>query len=361
VALRRYRVAVINGDGIGPEIVEATLSVLDAVAGDGFVLEQVAVSGGAATFLEEGVPLTSEGLATVSAADATLKGPVGLPDVRLASGTEAGLLGGVLRNGLDLFANVRPVLLLPGVPTRLRAEPGSIDYVIVRENTEGLYASRDKGVGNRWAMTDTLIVTRPGCERVARYAFELARSRTGAPADGRSRVTCVDKANVLRSLDFFREVFLEVADEYPDIEAECLYVDAAAQSLVIEPEHFDVIVTENMFGDILSDLGGATVGGIALCPSGNIGESAAYFEPIHGSAPSITRTGVANPIGQILSGALMLDYLGEQSAATAVRRSIAAALAAGAIAVLPDGSVRGGAASVAEAVVAALAAEGATP
>jgi 3-isopropylmalate dehydrogenase len=355
VAPPSYRVAVIDGDGIGPEIVAAAMAVLDA-AGDGrFVLERRAVSGGAQTYLEEGEALTREGLETIERADATLKGPVGLPDVRLPSGTEAGLLGGLLRNGFDLFANVRPVLLLPGVPTRLRAEPGSIDYVIVRENTEGLYASRDKGVGNHWAMTDTLIVTRPGCERVARYAFELARTRTGAPADGGRRVTCVDKANVLRSMYFFREVFLEVSAEYPDIEIEMLYVDAAAQALVMNPEHFDVIVTENMFGDILSDLGGATVGGIALCPSGNIGETSAYFEPIHGSAPTIAGMGIANPIGQILSGALMLDYLGEDVAARAIRQSVSAALGDGAIELLANGAAKGGPDAVAGAIIERLA------
>ena len=349
---RTHSVAVIRGDGIGPEIVSAALTVLEAVGERAdFTISQVPVSGGAATYLREGTALSEASIETIRDADATLKGPVGLPEVRFENGTEAGLLGGILRTGFDLYANVRPILLLPGVPTRLRAEPGSIDYVIVRENTEGLYASRGLGVGNRWAVTDTLFVTRPGTERVARYAFELAMTRSGAQSDGRSRVTCVDKANVLRSLYFFREVFLEVAEEYPSIEAECLYVDAAAQALVVEPEHFDVIVTENLFGDVLSDLGGGTIGGIAMCPSGNIGDECAYFEPIHGSAPGIAGMNLANPIGQILASALMLDYLKEHESGDNVRHAVAKALELGEIRLLSNGSAVGGADKVASAIV----------
>ena len=352
---RHFDVAVIRGDGIGPEIVEATLEVLDAVgSANSLTFGYDELAGGAAEYLRSGSPLTEESLAAVRRADAVLKGPVGLPEVRFPDGTEAGLLGGVLRGGLDTYANVRPVLLLPGIESRLRAEAGSIDYTIVRENTEGLYASRGLGVGNRWAMTDTLLATRPGCERVSRYAFELARRRPGAPEDGVRRVTCVDKANVLRSLYFFREIFLEIAEDFPDIEAECLYVDAAAQALVLGPEHFCVIVTENLLGDILSDLGGGTIGGISLCGSGNIGDGAAYFEPIHGSAPTIAGKGLANPIGQLLSAALMLEHLGEGTAAQQLRGGVARALGEGAVRVARDGSVPGGAAAVGRAVVALL-------
>jgi 3-isopropylmalate dehydrogenase len=339
-----YRFAVIQGDGIGPEIVDSALQVLRAVAERvGFTYEVTQLSGGARTYEQIGSPLSAEDLERVRESDATLKGPVGLPGVRLPDGTEAGLLGGVLRGGLDLFANVRPVLALPGIEGPLHAVPGSIDYVIVRENTEGLYASRGKGVGNDHAVTDTLLVTRPGTERVVRYAFELARTRAGAPVDGVRRVTCVDKANVL-----------EVAAEYEEIEAECRYVDAAAQALVLEPGHFDVIVTENLFGDVLSDLGGATVGGISLCPSGNIGASCAYFEPIHGSAPELAGTGRANPIGQILSVAMLLAHVGESEAAGLIRRAVAGALADGALEVARNGSVVGGADRVTSVVVATL-------
>jgi isocitrate/isopropylmalate dehydrogenase len=354
---RSYPIAVIRGDGIGPELVDAALTVLSAAgAAFGFSLDITEVPGGAALYESDGVPMTPAGIDVVRRARATLKGPVGMPGVRLADGTEAGLLGGVLRNGLDLYANVRPIQLLPGISSRLRAEPGSIDYVIVRENTEGLYLARGRGTGNSRAMSDTLLVTRAGCERIARFAFELARGRGGAPADGVSRVTLVDKANVLASMYFFREVFLEVAARYPDIAAECLYVDAAAQALVMRPEHFDVIVTENMFGDILSDLGGGTVGGIAMCPSGNIGDAAAYFEPIHGSAPELAGRDLANPLGQILAAAMLLDHLGEEAAAEHVRGRVRAGLADGAIMIRGDGTARGGPAAVGAAVAGQLAA-----
>jgi 3-isopropylmalate dehydrogenase len=346
--LTEYTVAVIEGDGIGPELVESALTVLDAVTGS-FTVRTVPVDGGAGTYLRLGTPLPESGLATIRNADATLKGPVGLPDVRRPDGTEAGLLGGVLRNGLDLYANVRPITLLPGVESRLRAD--RIDYVIVRENTEGLYASRGKGVGNERAMADTLLVTREGCERVVRYAFELALRRSGAVGDGVRRVTCVDKANVLRSMYFFRSVFLEVAAEYPTVQAECRYVDAVAQSLVMEPEHFDVIVTESMFGDILSDLGGGTIGGVAFCPGGNIGDERAYFEPIHGSAPSLAGKDRANPLSQILATAMLLDHLGERSAGDAIRTAVRSALASGAIEIAKDGTAAGGTKSVTSAVV----------
>jgi 3-isopropylmalate dehydrogenase len=354
---RSYPVAVIRGDGIGPELVDAALTVLSAAgAAFGFSLAITEVDGGAAAYERDGTPMTPAAVGAVRQARATLKGPVGLPGVRLPDGTEAGLLGGVLRNGLDLYANVRPIQLLPGITSRLRAEPGSIDYVIVRENTEGLYLARGRGTGNSRAMSDTLLVTRTGCERIARFAFELAGSRRGAPADRVSRVTLVDKANVLASMYFFREVFLEVAAGYPDIAAECLYVDAAAQALVMRPEHFDVIVTENMFGDILSDLGGGTVGGIAMCPSGNIGDAAAYFEPIHGSAPELAGRDLANPLGQILAAAMLLDHLGERAAAEHIRRRVRAGLADGVIVVRADGTARGGPAAVGAAVAGSISA-----
>jgi 3-isopropylmalate dehydrogenase len=264
--------------------------------------------------------------------------------VRFPDGTEAGLLGGVLRIGLDTFANVRPVRSMPGVEAPLRVEPGEIDYVIVRENTEGLYLSRGKGIGTDQAMADTLLVTRKGVERVSRYAFELARRRNGSPSDGVRRVTCVDKSNVLASYAFFREVFDEVAAEFPDVEREHLYADAAAQALVMQPQHFDVLVMENFLGDVLSDLGGATIGGIGLCASGNIGTPHAYFEPIHGSAPDIAGQDRASPVSQVLTAALMLDHLGEAEAAHLVSDAVERALAAGSLRIdargQPDGGTR---------------------
>ena len=258
-----------------------------------------------------------------------MKGPVGLPEVRNPDGTEAGVLGGILRTGLDTFANLRPILAVDGIPTPL-GTGRNIDYVIVRENTEGLYASRGKGVGNNHVHVDQLLVTRAATERIVRRAFELASTRTGAPADAVSRVTCVDKANVLPSLAFFRRVFDEIAAEFskshPGIVADHMYADAAAAALVEHPERFDVIVCENFIGDILSDLGAATVGGIGTCPSANIGDESAYFEPVHGSAPDIALADptceAANPTAQMLSAAMMLDYLGEHDAAGILRAAV---------------------------------------
>jgi len=342
-APRNYRVVVIPGDGIGPELVAAALVVLAAAEEAlGFKLEIDRREGGADFYRKSGASLAPETFEAIRRADAAMKGPVGLPDVRLPDGTEAGLLGGVLRIGLDAYANLRPVRLLPGIEAPLKAKAGEIDYVIVRENTEGLYLSRGKGVGTRDAMADTLLVTRKGVERIARYAFELARKRRGAPEDGVRRVTCVDKANVLASLAFFRRVFDEVGEGYPDVAREYLYADAAAQALVLRPQRLDVLVMENFLGDILSDLGGATVGGIGLCPSGNIGERHAYFEPIHGSAPDLAGQDKANPISQVLSAALLLEHLGERDAAGLIRRAVDAALAQGKLVLGRFGQPEGG-------------------
>ena len=177
---------------------------------------------------------------------------------------------------------------------------------------------------------------------MVRKAFELARRRQGAPKDGIRRVTCVDKANVLRGFAYFREIFLEVAGQYTDVQAECRYADAAAARLVQDPGHFDVLVMENFLGDILSDLGGGTVGGLGMCPSGNIGDGRAYFEPIHGSAPDIAGQNRANPIAMILSAAMLLEWLGEAEAARLVERAVTDTLNSGAIELLPDGSVKDG-------------------
>ncbi len=353
---RVHRVVVIRGDGIGPELVDASLVVLEAAqaAVGGFQLELDFHEGGAGLYQKAGHNLAPETLEAMKRADASMKGPVGLPGVRFPDGTEAGVLGGVLRMGLDTYANVRPVRLLPGVDAPLKAKPGEIDYVIVRENTEGMYLSRGKGVGNDTAMADTMLITRKGTERVARYAFELARTRSGAPEDGVRRVTCVDKANVLASMAFFRRVFDEVAEGYPDVQTEHLYVDAAAQALVQRPGHYDVLVMENFLGDILSDLGGGTIGGIGLCPSGNIGDAHSYFEPIHGSAPDIAGQDRANPISQVLTLAQLLDHVGEGPAAKAVRDGVAQALATGALKVgrytQPEGGTRKAAQTIAEMV-----------
>lgn len=348
-----YTIAVIPGDGIGPEIIQTAGAILQDVAKlDGFGLNFNYYEAGAGAFQKYGNALSAEVLAGCKAADAILKGPTGLPSVRLPDGTEAGVLGGRLRNGLDLYVNLRPIKLYPNVPTPLaNRRAGEIDWVMVRENTEGLYASRGNGIvaTTGQAATDTLMMTRLGVERIAGYAFAEAQRR-----NGKKRVTCVDKSNVLRSFAFFRQIFKEVAQAYPDIETDYLYVDAAAQAMILEPARFDVVVTENLFGDILSDLGGATVGGIGLCAGANIGDHFAYFEPIHGSAPTLAGTGRANPLAMILAGSLMLNYLGRPDSAGRVEGAVEQALAHRAIVLNPDGSTETDTAAVGQAVQAHL-------
>lgn len=349
-AKTNYTIAAIPGDGIGPEIVAAAITVLKQVAGqEGVTLDFIEYEAGAGAYQKYGTALPPETMAGCRQADAIFKGPTGLPEVRLPDGTEAGVLGGKFRNGLDLYANLRPIKLYPNVPTALaRRRPGEIDWVMVRENTEGLYASRGNGVvaNTGQAATDTLMITRLGTERIVRYAFEEARRR-----GGKKRVACVDKSNVLRSFAFFRRIFNEIAAQYPDVEPDYLYVDAAAQALVLEPDRFDVIVTENLFGDILSDLGGATVGGIGVCAGANIGDQYAYFEAIHGSAPGIAGQGRANPLAIILAGGLMFTYLDLRPAATRLERAVEQAFQARAITLRPDGSAEGGTQAVAEAIL----------
>lgn len=342
--MRRHRVVLIPGDGIGPEVTAAAEAVLQAAALAGaFALDLERHEAGAGAFGRTGAAMSAATFAACRTADGVLKGPVGLPGVRSPDGTEAGMLGGILRRGLDLYANLRPIRLLKGVASPLAGRAaGSIDYAIVRENTEGLYISRGQGAATQDAVVDSLLVTRRGCERIARFAFELARAGNGAPRDGVRRVTCVDKANVLRSYAFFRAIVTEVGERYADVEVEYRYVDAMAQALVLEPDRFDVIVCENFIGDILSDLGGATIGGLGFCPSANIGEAGAYCEPVHGSAPDIAGKDLANPLATILAGALLLDRLGEFDAAAAVRRASARALAEGLVRVGPTGALTTG-------------------
>ena len=354
--MRTHQVVVIPGDFIGPELVQAAVEVFQALEqkrGD-FRLALEYHQAGAAYFRETGQAMSPETLERCRTADAVLKGPVGDPALRGPDGVEAGILGGLLRGGLDLYANVRPIRLFPGVSAAIKVAPGQVDYVIVRENTEGLYLSRGLGVGNDRAVADTLLMARGGVERVARFAFDLARKRRGAPRDGARRVTCVDKSNVLKSFAFFRRIFTEIGEEYPDVERDYLYSDAAAQALVLEPDRFDVLVMENFLGDILSDLGGATVGGIGLCPSGNYGDTLAYFEPIHGSAPSLAGKGVANPVAQILSAAMMLERLGEESAAQQLEGAVGRAMESGRLAIGGNGCPVGGTRAAAKAIIAAL-------
>ena len=239
---------------------------------------------------------------------------IGLPDVRQPDGTEVQptmMVG--LRRALNLHSAVRPVKLFPGVPCPLKDIGPGIDFVVIRENLEGLFASFGGGsvVGDEVA-TDTMVVTRKGTTKVADYAFRLAKRRNGRPTDGKKIVTCVDKANVFRSFAFFRQVFYDVAANYPEISADAVYVDAMSLYMVQNPWDFDVLVTENQFGDILSDLGAGIVGGLGLGPSGEIGDEHGLFQPSHGTAPTIAGKNIANPLATILSAAMMLDWLGDK-------------------------------------------------
>ena len=309
------RIAVVPGDGIGPEVCSCAVDVLQTVLADVCPLDIQYYEGGADCYRVHGDALPEATLDGCRKADAVLHGAAGLPDVVYPDGTEAGQdFSMKMRAALDLYANIRPVKSYPSVPGVLIATADRpIDYVIVRENTEGLYAARSGGniVRDRVA-TDTLVISRDGVERITHMAARLALSRQGAPADGKRRVTIVDKANVLRSYAFFRKVALEVLAGYPEIETECILIDAMTTYMVQQPDRFDVVVTENIFGDILSDLGAGTVGGLGLAASSEVGDRYGYFQGIHGSAPGIQGCGIANPIATILSAGQMLDWLSDK-------------------------------------------------
>ena len=333
-----YDIATIDGDGIGPEVCQSAVAVLKKACGDG-VLNFVNLPGGARCWQQTGEVLPAATFEACRTAHAILHGAAGLPGVTYPDGTEVGNdLHLRLRFRLDLYANVRPIRLYAGVRSPLADRAaGSIDYILLRENTEGLYASRGGGIDLRGEVaTDTLVVTRKGCERIARFAFELARRRNGAPGDGRRRVTICDKANILKSYAFFRAVCDRVAADYPDIETDHAYADAITVHLVKKPDFYDVIVTENMFGDILSDLGAGTVGGLGIAASAELGDHHGLFQGAHGSAPDIAGQDLASPLATILSGALMLRWLGErhadaelEAAATRIEAAVAAVLARG--------------------------------
>lgn len=323
---RSWNIVVLPGDGIGPEVVDAALVVLKALEGR---LKQVRFAfrkedAGAASYLRCGDPLPEEVFAACREADAVLLGAMGLPSVRWPDGRE--LTPQIdLRERLDLYAGLRPIRLYHAQDTPLkRYGAGEIDMVIVRENCEGLFSARGaKPDPDRGEVCDVMRVTRRGAERVCRAAFELAGRR-------RRRCTLVDKANVLPSMVFFRSIFEGIAREYPDVEASCLYVDAMALYLLQKPDTFDVVVTENMFGDILSDLAAGLVGGMGMAPSADIGDPCAVFQPAHGTAPDIAGRGVANPVAAILSAAMMLEWLGHPElleGASRIRRAVESVLA----------------------------------
>ncbi|MDY0913184.1 3-isopropylmalate dehydrogenase [Rathayibacter festucae] len=323
---RTVKLAVIPGDGIGPEVIAEAVKVLDAVTADSdLVIEKTPFSLGAGRFLETGDVLTDEDLASITAHDAILLGAVGgVPgDPRLKDANiERGLLLR-LRFALDHYVNLRPTRLYAGVPSPLSA-PGEVDFVVVREGTEGPYVGNGGSIrqGTPHEIANEVSVnTAYGVERVVRHAFELARKR-------RSKLTLVHKTNVLVFAgSLWKRLVDEVGATYEDVAVDYLHVDAATIFLVTDPARFDVIVTDNLFGDILTDLAGAISGGIGLAASGNINPDGAFpsmFEPVHGSAPDIAGKQLADPTAAILSVALLLDHLGRGDEAARVTAAVTA-------------------------------------
>lgn len=328
-----YAIALLPGDGIGPEVTQAAAALLaDAAARHGLALAFTPYEAGAGTYRTTGEAISAETVRAVGEADAILLGAMGLPAVRYPDGTEIAPQID-LREHFGLFASLRPCRLFPGVPSRVRAE--RIDMLIVRELTEGLFAGRhDPAEPSDERASDRLTITRATSEKLFDLAFAQARLRRRQGAPG--RVTLLDKANVLRSNAFLRRLFDEAAARHPDIATERLYIDAGAMMLVTDPERFDVVVTENMFGDIASEIAAGVVGGLGVAPSGDVSESRGLFQPSHGTAPDIAGRGIANPVAAILSAAMLLDWLGQQhgdgrcdAAAAAIRAATGAVLAAG--------------------------------
>lgn len=312
-----YRISVLAGDGIGPETTTEALRAADAATSAVGLeaLDYQHLDSSAQRWIDTGTAMTDEQFEACKAADAIYMGAIGLPEARHPDGREVN--GDVifrLRFDLDLFAGIRPIRSLPGVPSPL-ADPEGIDYVVVRENVEGLYASREGGTNVRGEVaTDTIVITRTGTEKVVTQAFELARARHAKNPSRPAKVTCVDKANVLSSYAYFRSVFDDVAARYPDVEKDYAYVDAMTAFQVLNPQNYDVLVAENMFGDIISDLAAASVGGLGLSGSGDVGHDHGLFQSSHGSAPDIAGRGIANPVAAILSAGIMLDWLGRRNA-----------------------------------------------
>ncbi|MGD2206701.1 MAG: isocitrate/isopropylmalate dehydrogenase family protein [Anaerolineae bacterium] len=307
-----YRITLIPGDGTGPELVEATRRVLEAT---GVAFDWDVQEAGADVMEKYGTPLPEQVLDSIRSNKVALKGPITTP---VGSGFRS--VNVAIRKALDLYANLRPAHWMDGVGTPYR----DVDLVIVRENTEGLYAGIEHDVIPDQAAESIRIITRRGSERIVRFAFEYARSH------GRRLVTAVHKANILKATDgLYLKVAREVAEDYPDVEFNDRIVDNMAMQLVQRPHEYDVLVCPNLFGDILSDLCSGLVGGLGVAPGANFGDELAVFEPVHGSAPKYAGQDKVNPTATILSGALMLRHLGETEAAERVEAAVRAVIAAG--------------------------------
>lgn len=307
-----YPVTLIPGDGIGPEVTAAMRRVVDAT---GVSIDWEIQEAGEAVIEKYGTPLPQHVLESIRRNRVGIKGPVTTP-----IGTGFRSVNVALRKALDLYANLRPARTVPGVPSRYE----DIDLVIVRENTEGLYAGIEHDVIPDMAAESVRLITRPATERIVRFAFEYAR------ANGRKLVTAVHKANILKATDgLFLRVAQQVAAQYPDIAFNDRIVDNVCMQLVQRPHEYDVLVLPNLFGDIVSDLCSGLVGGLGVAPGANIGDGIAVFEPVHGSAPKYAGLDKVNPTATILSGALMLSYLGEREAGKRIEDAVATVIGEG--------------------------------
>mgnify|MGYP001588385875 CR=1 FL=1 len=325
--MKTYNIGVVAGDGIGPEVINEGLKVLRSVK-DGFDVNLVEYPYSGAHYLKTKELVPDRVIDEWRTLDAVYLGAIGHPDVEPGLVERSVIMG--LRLGLDLYVNLRPVKLFAEHLCPLKDKtPKDVDFVVIRENTEDAYAGVGgifrKGTADEVAIAE-MVFTRKGTERVIRYAFEFARRRGGAMSSPtrRPKLTMVDKANAIRAQDLWTRVFAEVGKDYPDIDQNHLYVDACCMLMVKSPEAFDVVVTTNLFGDIVTDLGAMIQGGLGAAASGNINPGkTSMFEPIHGSAPDIAGQGVASPIGAILSLSMMLDYLGEKNTAARVESAVA--------------------------------------
>src|SRR5471030_1124635 len=354
-----FHIAVLAGDGIGPEVMAPALDILRHVekTTPSLKFRFSEAPAGAEHYKETGKSMPESTIKLCEEADAILLGACGLPSIRYPDNTE--IMPQVeLRFIFDLYAGVRPARLVPGVPSPIvGAQEHGIDFVLIRESTEGLFASMDKGMTTHDEARETLVVTRKTTERLFDFSLRLAERRQVRGRPG--RLTLVDKANVFKAFNWQREIFTERKAKFPGVKTDLLYVDACAALLVKKPWDFDVMVMENMFGDIISDLADGLIGGLGIAPSADVGDKHAVFQPCHGTAPDIMGQGKANPTAMILSAAMMLDWLadkhGLESAAEAgerIERAVDKVYAAG-IKPMEFGG-NNGTADIAKAVLAAL-------
>ncbi|MFQ6089525.1 MAG: isocitrate/isopropylmalate dehydrogenase family protein [Candidatus Methanofastidiosia archaeon] len=318
-----YKLAILPGDGTGREVMTQGLKVLDVISElEELSFEKKIFECGGEYYLKTGREWEEDAFVACKKVDAILLGAIGYPKARLPSGDLAGasvVFG--LRFGLDLYANVRPTKLYPNVYHKISGkfkevwQEKNVDFVIVRENTEGLYTPARGGLtrfGEMEVAIDTRVITKKGCRRVIEFAFRLCLKRNGAPSDEKRRVTCVDKSNVLRGCQLFRETYNEISKDYPEVEKDYAYIDAFTQWLIRNPEFFDVCVTPNMFGDIATDLASVLQGGMGMAASANIGDKHGMFEPVHGSSPKHAGRDEVNPMATISSVQMMLSWLSER-------------------------------------------------